>query len=142
VTTQMCQLVMLGAHTEPYRLRDVFSASTHDFDTDVAPDAWCLAHFSATDSVVCVTLNGCSCALLTEPLDGNPGSSQQRTTPAYAFRRAPAEAALRFRSVRLLTWRDSRPAAQAAPITRRTTTLGQFLRSKQIETDVLLRIIG
>ena len=126
----MCQFVMLGAKTEPYRLRDIFSTSTHDFDTHVAPDPRSLAWFSATDSV------------LTEPLDDRPESNPRRATPAYAFRRALAEAARRFGSVQLLTCVGSRPEVQAVPITRRTTTLGQFLRSNQIKIDGLLRIIA
>lgn len=138
----MCQFVMLGAQTEPHRLREIFSKSTHDFDTDVAPDARSLLHFSATCSVLCITFDGCSCALLSEPMGDGPPGGQCHPTPAYAFRRSLAEVALRFGSVQLLKRWGPRAEAQAEPITRRTTTLGQFLRRERIENNSLLHIIA
>lgn len=125
----MCLFALIGAACGRAELLQLLVRDAVDFDTDVAPAAGALDCFPPEDEVVCLTLGGCSCALL----DG-VGLTNRRLAdahaggPGYAFRRALAEAVLRFGEVHLLAYSSAGASMIAADLGRRSTTLGNFLR--------------
>src|SRR6478736_3785117 len=74
---RMCYSVLVGAETDAFRLQEVLSCDGL-FDTDQAPAEAALERFPGTDNVVCVTLDGCSCALLETPVMGKVWSQHRR----------------------------------------------------------------
>jgi hypothetical protein len=138
----MCYFALVGARTEAQRLREVLAGAGVDVDTDVAPDSGSLAYFAETDAVVCLTINGCSCDLLTDAGKAAAIGGMHHARAAPALRQALAAAAVHFKTVRLLTRRGSRTLATSALPTRRTTTLSQFLQSDQPLVNHLICIIA
>lgn len=139
----MCNFAVVGAVAGRPELRQVLESASADFDTDVSPAAAVLGLFPAKDEVVCVTLDGCSCALLEGlGVSSRRGIDAHVAGPGYAFRRALAEAVLRFGEVHLLVY-GKRPApsspAYAAP---RPTTLANLLRFGLRPSDSLVRIVA
>jgi hypothetical protein len=136
----MCDLALLGAQTDALVLRNLLALPDWEFDTDVIPDARGLARFPRSDTVVCLTMGGCSCVLLRGlGIDGGAGSDAHLAGPGYMFRRALAAATLRFGSVRLLRYNLSKPGDATS---RRVTTLAQLLRTGLRLDDQLLHIIA
>lgn len=125
----MCNFALVGATAESAKLREILESADAALDTHVLPDAEMLRRFPVRDAVVCVTLNGCSCALL-EGLGqaGRLNVDAHVAGPGYGFRRALAAAALRFGGVRLVTYSTSCTRVLADELPRRSTTLSAFLR--------------
>lgn len=111
-----------------------------ELDTDLAPDTGRVRSFPATDTVLCVTAKGCSCALL-EGVTRAPNREIHVAGPSYVFRRAVAGATLRFGGIRLLAF-DNSAIALSQPPKRRTITLSQFLRLGLAPDDELVCTIA
>lgn len=126
----MCKFALVGAATDASDLRRILSGRDWELDTDSVPTTLAVQCFPQTDAVLCVTTGGCSCSLL-EGIGVAAGAKREMhfAGPGYVFRRALAAATLRFGGIRVLAYDRStaRPTAEAP--SRRTTTLGQFLRS-------------
>jgi len=138
----MCKFALVGAQTGAAELRSILRANDCDLDTDVCPAPEAVAYFPATDTVICVTMRGCSCALLEGVgLTHDSNRSVHLAGPGYVFRRALAAAALRYGGIRLLAYNPSTAATARVP-RRRTTTLGQFLRSGLSPNDEVVCIVA
>jgi hypothetical protein len=136
----MCTFALVGAQANAEEMRRLVTGPDGDFDTDVVPDLGRVGSFPATDTVLCVTTQGCSCALL-KGVTRAPNQDLHVAGPSYVFRRALAGAALRFGGIRLLVF-DNSVLAASEPPKRRTITLGQFLRSGLAPDDGLVCIIA
>src|ERR1041384_2096640 len=95
----MCYYVLVGAETDPFQLRAALSADGL-LDTDQPPDGLAAQRFPTDDAVICVTFEGCSCALIESPLAGKV--SRQRKPERDAFFAALTRATVRFGRLRLL----------------------------------------
>jgi hypothetical protein len=138
----MCNFALIGAAVDRAVLRQVLENARPEFDTDVPPPADVWGFFPAESAVVCVTLAGCSCALLAGVGLSNGRSSDAHVAgPGYAFRRAVAEAVLRFGEVHLLAYSAARTRVTPAGPARRCVTLGNFLRSGLQPDDGVVSII-
>lgn len=139
----MCNFALVGARTDAAALRRILSGKDWDLDTDVGPDPGALGCFPPADTVICVTTQGCSCALL-QGLGLSHGARREMHVagPGYVFRCALAAATLRFGGIRLLAHNPATAALDSRAPRRRTTTLGQFLRSGLEPDDGVLSIIG
>ena len=135
----MCYYVLVGAETEGFQLRDVLSADGA-LDTDVTPSDLAAQRFPAGDSVVCVTLEGCSCALLETPVVGKV--SRQHKLERDAFYAALTRATARFGSIRLLVLGGEGSAELATSHRDGTTTLRELLASRRPQAQGLLRIVA
>lgn len=139
----MCDFVAIGAQTDLAQLRAVLCTADWDFDSDVPPRPWAREHFPSTDAVVCVTLDGCSCQLLRGlGSRGQPGNEAHLAGPGYLFRRALAATAMRFGSIRLLTYSSSGQSPADVQPHRRVTRLSQFLRCGLEPDEKFLCIIA
>ena len=139
----MCHFALVGAQTGAAELRRILRANDCDLDADVciAPEA--VAYFPATDTVMCVTRQGCSCALLEGVgLTRDSKRSVHLAGPGYMFRRGLAAAALRYGSIRLLAYNAAMAATARVAPRRRTTTLGQFLRAGLLPNDEIVCIVA
>jgi hypothetical protein len=126
----MCHFALVGARTDEAALRRILGGKDCELDTNIPPDPRALGLFPVTDTVVCVTMNGCSCALLAGVgLSRSSNPTVHFAGPGYAFRRALAAATLRFGRVTLLAFNSSRVVPPGEPPRQRTTTLAHFLRS-------------
>lgn len=134
----MCIFALVGAQADPAELRRFLSGPDGELDTDVAPNTSRVRSFPATDTILCVTTQGCSCALL-EGVTRTPNREIHVAGPSYVFRRALAGATLRFGGIRLLAL-DNSAITASEPAKRRTLTLGQFLRSGLAPDDELVCI--
>lgn len=134
---------MVGAQTDTAQLRAVLSGPSCELDTEVSPQAWARACFAPADNVLCVTLEGCSCALLAGlGLAGSAKREAHFAGPGYLFRRAIAAATLRWGSITLLTYDTRRGPRLVENIKRRTTTLGQLLRCGLERDDEVICIVA
>jgi hypothetical protein len=136
----MCTFALVGAQADAAEIRRLVSGPDGDFDTDVAPDPIRVRSFAATDTVLCVTRQGCSCALL-KGVTRATNRELHVAGPSYVFRRALAGATLRFGGIRLLAF-DNSVVASSEPPKRRTITLSQFLRSGLAPDDGLVCVIA
>jgi len=134
----MCTFALVGAQADAGELRRFVSGPDEELNTDVAPDPGRACFFPATDTILCVTTQGCSCALL-EGMTRAPNREIHVAGPSYVFRRALAGATLRFGGIRLLAF-DNSVIATREPPKKRTITLGQFLRSGLAPDDGLVCI--
>ncbi len=136
----MCRLAFIGAQTDLAGLRGVLSDPDVKLDVSATSDPVALRCFPDRDSVVRVTLGGCSCTLLRGlGASGTETRDAHFAGPGYFFRRALAAATLRFGSVRLLTCEVSAtPSAE----TRRVVPLVHFLRSGLAANDELVFIVA
>lgn len=132
-----CYMLMVGAETDVARLRVELVATGIDLDIRVQPDYRTL--FPATDAVLCVTLNGCSCACVAA---FGLVSQRKVVEPAYAFRGAVAQAVLKFRKVRLLAMHSPRHGNGTPEIGQRTTSLLQLLGAVRLEPWQMLTVVG
>ena len=135
----MCYYVLVGAEAEGFQLRDVLSADG-SLDTDLPPNEVAAHRFPESDTVVCVTLEGCSCSLLETPVVGKVG--RQHKAERDAFYAALARATLRFGSVRLLVLGGEGSAELRSSQRDGTTTLRELLSSRRPHTQGLLRIVA
>ena len=135
----MCYYVLVGAESEGFELREVLSADGA-LDTDAAPDRAASERFPRTDSVVCVTFEGCSCALLETPVVGKVG--RQHKPERDAFYAALTRATLRFGSIRLLVLGGEGSAELATSHRDGTTTLRELLASRRPHAQGLLRVVA
>jgi hypothetical protein len=135
----MCYYVLVGAEAEGFELREVLSADGA-LDTDYPPDGVAARRFPATDSVVCVTLEGCSCALLETPIVGKVG--RQHKPERNAFYAALTRATARFGSLRLLVLGGEGSAELATSDRDGTTTLRELLASRRPHAQGLLRVVA
>jgi len=135
----MCYYVLVGAEADGFQLRDVMSADG-TFDTDVTPDEVAAHRFPATDSVVCVTLEGCSCSLLETPVVGKV--SRQHKHERAAFYAALTRATARFGSIRLLVLGGEGSAELASSHRDGTTSLRELLSTRRPHSQGLLRIVA
>lgn len=135
----MCYYVLVGAEAEGFELREVLSADG-TLDTDSPADGVQAQRFPATDSVVCVTLEGCSCALLETPVVGKVG--RQHKLERDAFYAALTRATLRFGSIRLLVLGGDGAAELATSHRDGTTTLRELLATRRPHAQGLLRIVA
>lgn len=137
----MCFYVLVGAEADEFELRELLSADGMlDTSADAPPNRSCRERFPRTDSVVCVTLEGCSCALLETPLTGKVGRRHQRERDA--FYRALTRATLRFGSIRLLVTGSETSSELASSHREGTTTLRELLASRRPEARGLLRVVA
>lgn len=134
----MCYFALMGAEAEVFKLRAAIQGISDVFDTDVAPEATRLGAFPPSDTVVCVTLGGCSCALVAALQDG-PRRSGQATTQSAAFRAVIANVTRHFGSSRLLVYQKSAKTWDCAP---RSTTLTAFLGTPHLHSEELLNIVA
>lgn len=133
----MCRLALIGAAVDASRLLRILSGPNEELDAQLVVDDRRKAAFPSADSVVSVTLEGCSCALLKGlgHADRSP-SDAHVAGPGYAFRRGLAAAAMAFGGVRLLI---AEPGVyREGPV--RAAKLGQFLRFGLMPDDWLIRI--
>jgi hypothetical protein len=135
----MCYYVLVGAEAEGFPLRDVLSADGR-LDTDVPPNAVAAQRFPQSDTVVCVTLEGCSCSLLETPVVGKVG--RRHKPERDAFYAALARATLRFGSIRLLVLGGQADADLLSSHRDGTTTLRELLSSRRPHTQGLLRVVA
>jgi hypothetical protein len=135
----MCYYVLVGAEAEGFQLRDVLSADGA-LDTDVTPDGVAARRFPQGDQVVCVTLEGCSCALLETPVVGKV--SRQHKAQRDAFYAALTRATARFGSVRLLVLGGDGSSELASSDRDGTTTLRELLTTRRPHSQGLLRIVA
>lgn len=133
----MCFYVLVGAEAEEFQLRDVLSADG-TFDTDVTPDEVAAHRFPASDTVVCVTLQGCSCSLLESPIVGKV--SRQHKRERDAFYAALTRATARFGGLRLLVLGGEGNAELAS--SDGTTSLRELLSTRRPRAQRLLRIVA
>jgi hypothetical protein len=110
----MCTFALVGAQADATEMRRLVTGPDGDFDTDVAPDPSRVRSFAAIDTVLCVTTQGCSCALL-RGVTRAPNQNLLVAGPSYVFRRALAGAALRFGGIRLLVFDNSVLASREPP---------------------------
>ena len=134
----MCYFALMGAEAEAFRLRAAIESVSDVFDTDVAPEVTRVGVFPPSDTIVCVTLGGCSCALVTALRDG-PRRSGHATTQSAAFRAVIANVTRHFGSSRLLVYQKSAKAWDCEP---RSTTLTGFLGSPHLRSEELLNIVA
>ncbi|HVY29073.1 MAG TPA: hypothetical protein VHB79_21090 [Polyangiaceae bacterium] len=135
----MCYYVLVGAEAEGFELREVLSADG-TLDTDSPADGDAVRRFPATDSVVCVTLEGCSCALLETPVVGKVG--RQHKPERNAFYAALTRATARFGSIRLLVLGGDGASELATRYRDGTTTLRELLATRRPHAQGLLRIVA
>lgn len=135
----MCYYVLVGAEAEGFELGEVLSADG-TLDTDSPADGDAVRRFPATDSVVCVTLEGCSCALLETPVVGKVG--RQHKPERDAFYAALTRATARFGSIRLLVLGGDGAAELATSHRDGTTTLRELLATRRPHAQGLLRIVA
>jgi hypothetical protein len=128
--SRMCRFALVGAQTDATSLRSMMGGREGELDTHVRPDPSAAASFPGSDTVLCVTSQGCSCALL-EGVGLSHGSkrSVHFAGTGYVFRRALAAAALRFGGIRLLAHERSSSSVPPRVRCHRSATLAQFLRS-------------
>lgn len=124
----MCYYVLVGAETDSFQLRAVLSADGV-LDTDQPPDGLAARRFPKGDAVVCVTFEGCSCALIESPLAGKV--SRQHKPERNAFFAALTRATVRFGSIRLLVLGGEASAELASGHREGTTTLRELLASRR-----------
>ncbi len=134
----MCYYVLVGAETDPFQLRAALSADGL-LDTDQPPDGVARRRFPETDAVVCVTLEGCSCALIDSPLAGKV--SRQHKPERDAFFAALTRATVRFGSIRLLILGGEGSAELASGHREGTTTLRELLASRRPHAG-LMRVVA
>lgn len=134
----MCYYVLVGAETAEFQLRDVLSVDGL-LDTDAPPDRSACERFPATDSVVCVTLEGCSCALLETPVVGKQG--RQHKPERDAFYRVLTRATARFGSIRLLVLGGDGSAELTSHHHDGPTTLRELLATRRPHAGVM-RIVA
>src|SRR5258705_12650692 len=135
----MCYYVLVGAETEGFQLRDVLSADG-SLDTDMTPDGVSARRFPQADAVVCVTLEGCSCALLETPVVGKV--ARQHKQQRDAFYAALARATLRFGCIRMLVLGGEGSAELATSHRDGTTTLRELLSLRRPHAQGLLRVVA
>ncbi|HYQ17816.1 MAG TPA: hypothetical protein VEQ58_18715 [Polyangiaceae bacterium] len=134
----MCYYVLVGAEADDFQLRDAISADGA-LDTDVPPQGVAARAFPAKDAVVCVTLEGCSCALVETPLAGKV--SRQHKQQRDAFFAALTRATVRFGSIRLLVLGGEGSAELATSHREGTTTLRELLASRRPQAG-LMRVVA
>jgi len=133
----MCYYVLVGAETDAFQLREALSADGL-LDTDASPEGAAARRFPSGDAVVCVTLEGCSCALLETPLVGKVG--RQHKPERNAFCTALTRAMVRFGSIRLLVLGGEGGADVAASHCESTTSLRALLAARRPQAG--LRIVA
>lgn len=134
----MCYYLLVGAETDEFQLRDALSADGL-LDTDLPPDGPAVRRFPEADAVVCVTLEGCSCALIESPLAGK--TSRQHKPERSAFFAALTRATVRFGSLRLLVLGGEGSAELATSYREGTTTLSELLASRRPHAG-LMRVVA
>jgi hypothetical protein len=135
----MCYYVLVGAEADGFQLRDVLSADG-SLDTDVTPNEVAADRFPERDTVVCVTLEGCSCCLLETPLVGKVG--RQHKQQRDAFFAALGRATARFGSIRLLVLGGEASSELASSHRDGTTTLRELLSTRRPHSQGLMRIVA
>jgi hypothetical protein len=134
----MCYYVLVGAKTNAFQLRDALSADGL-LDTDVSPDGGAAQRFPDGDAVICVTLEGCSCALLETPLVGKVG--RQHKPERAAFFTALTRATARFGSIRMLVLGGEGSAELATSQRDGTTSLSELLATRRPQAG-LIRVVA
>ena len=130
---------MLGAQTQALLLRRELEVGSTNLDTDIKPPAEYHGIFPATDAVVCVTQNGCSCSCVAAfSIDSGP--RVKLVDPAYGFRGALAQAALRFEGIRVFVTHSRQRQDVPLWIERRTTTLAELLDAGRLEPNHILHV--
>ena len=132
----MCFYVLVGAEAERFQLRDVLSADG-TFDTDCPPHQVAAHRFPQRDSVVCVTLDGCSCSFLEAPAVGKVSRAHQRQRDT--FYSALARAKARFGSIRLLVLGSDGSAEMTWSHRDSSASLRELLSRRHAPAQTLLR---
>lgn len=134
----MCEVALIGARAEGFRLLGLLSGPHHELDVQLVEDQQLRRWFPENESVARVTWNGCSCSLLKGlgSASGTP-SEAHVAGPGYLFRRGIAAAVMAFGGARLLITRDG-GADGVAP---RVANLGQFLRFGVSAADAVIAIV-
>lgn len=135
----MCYYALVGAEAEGFQLREALSGDGR-LDTDVTPDEVAAHRFPATDTVVCVTLEGCSCCLLETPVVGN--ARRQHKPERDAFYAGLGRATARFGSIRLLVLGGEGGAELATSRQDGTTSLRELLSTRSPHAQGLLRVVA
>jgi hypothetical protein len=123
----MCYYVLVGAKAEGFQLREAVSADGQ-LDTDLPPDPSAVSLFPAGDTVVCVTLEGCSCSLLETPIVGKVARQHKRQRDA--FYAALTRAMSRFGNIRLLV-QSADGSAELSSHESGSTTLRDVLAARR-----------
>jgi hypothetical protein len=134
----MCRFALIGAEAEADRLLSLFNGPNNELDAVVEGETTLLEWFPAGHSVVRVTLDGCSCALLRGLGHHSVATSTEAHVagPGYAFRRGIAAAAVAYGGIRLMIHQaGGRPVHGL-----RVASLGQFLRFGLVANDGLIAI--
>lgn len=135
----MCYYVLVGAEAEGFQLREALSGDGL-LDTDVTPDEVAAHRFPATDTLVCVTVEGCSCCLLETPVVGKVG--RQHKPKRDAFYAGLSRATARFGSIRLLVLGGEGSTELATSRQDGTTTLRELLRTRRPHAQGLLSVVA
>ena len=122
----------MGAEAHATRLLDFLNGPDNELDAKVVVDSELKAAFPISDTVVSVTVDGCSCSLLEGLGQGGRTPAEAHVAgPGYTFRRGLAAAAMAFGGVRLRVV-GGVACDEGAP---RVTKLGHFLRFGLMPTD-------
>ena len=133
----MCELALVGAEGDAVQLLGMLGGSHNELDASLASDAES-STFPSTDTVVRVTLGGCSCALLKGLGSAGRSSDDAHVAgPGYAFRRGIAAVALACGGARLRIVRGGQ-ACESPP---RVASLGDFLRFGLTPRDAFIAIV-
>lgn len=132
----MCRLAFIGAEADPTSLLSILNGPGNEVEARVVSEL--NDSFPQTDTVVRVTIDGCSCALLKGlGLAGRAPREAHVAGPGYTFRRALAAATVAFGGVRLLVQANDPSSEGQVRIAR----LGKFLRFGLMPDDRLIEIL-
>jgi hypothetical protein len=132
----MCAVALVGAEAAAFPLLEMLTGRHNELDVAVVNETEQVPAGAPADTVVRVTLDGCSCSLL-QGLGSLPGNEAHVAGPGYVFRSVIAAAVLRFGGVRLRIVKGGVPS-EAAP---RVTRLQDFLRFGLLPTDTFIAIV-